>query len=270
MDASDFLTQPWRDLVVAGFDLETTGKEPGVDRIIEIGIARFEKGDPLDTYQSLVQPGAPIPEIITSITGISDEDVADAPRLESILEDVLERLSAQPLLAYNHTFDLNMLQGELDRLGRTATFPPCIDPFPFCWVHLRNTGLTKNAQLGTICEHFGITLDAAHRADHDAAAAVRVLHALDELLELPRTLGELLDLQRSLAAVMEADFQRFRKRSRQPGSALQQDDVRIELGAAWLYGDEPDPIRAIFRRVPDVRDLDNGSANSGEIVSGGD
>lgn len=101
------------------FDLETTGLSAAFDRIVEIGAVRFSvTGDELGRFQSLVNPGRPIPRAAHAIHGIDDEDVADAPSVEGVLPRFLEFLgepTATILLAHNASFDAGFLGGELTR-----------------------------------------------------------------------------------------------------------------------------------------------------------
>ena len=252
---SDFdLSQPWQSARFAAFDLETTGTNPETDRIIEVGIAVFEQGEVVDRYQQLVNPGIPIPQESVSVTGITDADVADSPAFATIADELAQRLGDDILLAYNHRFDTAFLAEEMKRAGTDYTAPPCLDPMPFCWVHLREKKITRNAQLGTICKYFDIPLEAAHRADHDAEAAGRVMLRLPDVAVLPPTLNELLQLQRGLAQQTEQAFARFR-RGKSDRPVLSSGEVTIELGAAYLYGEETDPIRFLYKRLPDVRDM---------------
>ncbi|TVR03652.1 MAG: 3'-5' exonuclease [Deltaproteobacteria bacterium] len=248
------LQRPIEEARFAAFDLETTSTDTRVARIIEIGVAVFENGRVVDRWQQLVDPEETLDPKITELTGISEDDLRGQPVLRDVLDTLLDLLAPQPLLAYNHAYDLGVLQAELARCGRTAEFPPCLDPLPFCWRYLRKAGRTRNARLGTVCEHLGIPLEDAHRADHDAEAAGRVLLALPGIAELPPTLRDFLGLQAALHQAMEEEFARFRDRDgKRSEVSLNPDEVVIELGAAFLYGDEHDPIRALYRRVPDLR-----------------
>ena len=60
-------------------DLETTGLNPKRDRIIEIGAIRVEQGQIVEEFSTFVDPGRKLEERITELTGIRDEDLADAP-----------------------------------------------------------------------------------------------------------------------------------------------------------------------------------------------
>lgn len=249
------MTQPWAGARFASFDLETTGVDTENDRIIEIGVVVFEGGEIVDRWQQLVDPEVPLPDIITEVTGIKPEDLVGQPKLEEVADKLIEYVESDLLLAYNHEFDTSMLRSNLKRIGRPVELPPCLDPFPFCWEHLREKQLTRNAQLSTVCEYLQIPLDAAHRADHDAEAAGRVLLELPNHVVLPDSLGDLLQVQAVLLRQALEKINRFRRNRSGGRSMLNAGEVVIELGAAYIYGDETDPIRALFSRVPDLRDL---------------
>ena len=65
-------------------DLETTGLNPKRDRIIEIGAIRVEQGQIVEEFSTFVDPGRKLEERITELTGIRDEDLADAPQLDEV------------------------------------------------------------------------------------------------------------------------------------------------------------------------------------------
>lgn len=250
------LQVPWRTCRFASLDLETTGRDVENDRIIEVGIVIFENGEVVERFQRLVHPGVEIPQVIVDLTGITNDDVAGAPPLEVVVDDIRKAIQGIPLLAYNHEFDLSVLTSEFRRLGKTFEVQPCMDPFPFVWEYLRTTKLTSDAKLGTAAAYFQIPLDAAHRADHDAEAAARVMFELPTLTTLPDRLGDLLSMQRALTQKVSDHFNRFRRNQNAAPrpNVLGQSEVVIELGAAYIYGEETDPIRALFQRIPDVRD----------------
>jgi len=253
------LDVPLSEARFSAFDLETTGTRFDHDRIIEIGIAVFEGGVVVDRYQQLVDPGVAISSEITEITGIKQEDVKGMPTLEEVADELVSRVDGQIMLAYNHTFDLGMLEAELRRIGRTVRVPACLDPFPFCWEHLKQKKVIRDAKLTTVSAYMEIALEAAHRADHDAEAAGHVMLQLPKYVALPTNLDALLQVQRALMQQVNEYFARFRSRrgttNEAPSSVLQSGELVIELGAAYIFGEETDPVRALFARVPDVRDI---------------
>lgn len=85
-------------------DVETTGVDPEVDRIIEIAILR-RRGDQFEQYSTLINPGVPIPPTCSAITHITDEDVVDAPTLEEVLPHIELALDGAIKVAHNAAFD---------------------------------------------------------------------------------------------------------------------------------------------------------------------
>lgn len=103
---------------LAFFDLETTGTRIGRDRIVQVGIVRIMPDGARESYQTLVNPGMPIPAESTAIHGIGDLDVAFAPRLEDIAEELLGHLAGCDLSGFNVLkFDVPFLSEELHRVG---------------------------------------------------------------------------------------------------------------------------------------------------------
>lgn len=103
---------------LAFFDLETTGVRIGKDRIVQIGIVRLQPDGTRESYQTLVNPGMPIPPEATAVHGISDIDVALAPSLEAVAREVLDELAGCDLSGFNVLrFDIPFLTEELHRVG---------------------------------------------------------------------------------------------------------------------------------------------------------
>ena len=114
------------------FDTETTGliknlalhlnKQP---HIIEIGCIKHPKiKGQRSNFSSVINPGIKLPEIITKITGLTDEDVEATPTFQAILQDLTGFFKGEDILvAHNMPFDRNMLLFELRRAGVEETFP---------------------------------------------------------------------------------------------------------------------------------------------------
>jgi DNA polymerase-3 subunit epsilon len=104
---------------LAFFDLETTGTRVGKDRIVQIGIVRLEPGGKRTSWQQLVNPGIPIPAEATAVHGITDLDVAMAPTLDAVADEILQQLEGCDLGGFNLLrFDVPLLAEELLRVGR--------------------------------------------------------------------------------------------------------------------------------------------------------
>lgn len=98
-------------------DLETTGGNPVSDRIVEIAAVRVEEGREVARWSTLVNPGRWVSPFITSLTGIDNAMVAEAPRFEAVAPRLLELLDGTVLVAHNARFDHGFLKNEFPRIG---------------------------------------------------------------------------------------------------------------------------------------------------------
>ena len=79
---------PWAEMPIVLLDVETTGKDPSADRVIEVGIAVARGGAIVHRRNWLVNPGRPIPKESTEVHKITDDDVKDAPPFEAVAAEV--------------------------------------------------------------------------------------------------------------------------------------------------------------------------------------
>src|SRR6188768_341228 len=107
----DELGRPLRDLTFCVVDLETTGgSAEGGSMITEIGAVKVRGGEVLGEFQTLVNPGEPIPAFIAVLTGITDTMVAPAPRIGPVLPAFAEFCRGAVLVAHNAPFDVGFLR----------------------------------------------------------------------------------------------------------------------------------------------------------------
>jgi DNA polymerase III epsilon subunit family exonuclease len=99
------------------FDVETTGMNARNDRIVEIAAIHIEINGRISRYESLVNPGCPIPPQASKVHRISDAMVAEAPRFREVGFEFLEFARESTLVAHNARFDLSFLQESLVRCG---------------------------------------------------------------------------------------------------------------------------------------------------------
>ncbi len=152
-------------------DIETTGGRANRNRITEIGIVLFDGEKITDTYETLINPESPIPAGITELTGITQEMVKDAPKFHEVARKVVEMTEGAIFVAHNVRFDYEFLREEFRRLGYTYSRRK------LCTVRLTRKvfpGLPSYS-LGNLIRHFGIKVDARHRALADAAATTELL-----------------------------------------------------------------------------------------------
>jgi len=167
------------------FDFETTGLDPDEDRIIEVAAIRFQDGEIIDSFVTLVNPGKPISPMISRITGISNEMVRDKPHEDEIIDELLSFIGSDPLVAHNIQFDHNFLDSLCERYGKNKITNKLYDT-----LQLGRTLLFDQAvfNLSALSEFFGLSADGAHRAQKDTENCGMIfLHLLNELAAYPLT-----------------------------------------------------------------------------------
>lgn len=150
---------------IAVIDFETTGLTPGYDRVVEVSVVRIDPGEqPKIVFDTLVNPARPMSA--TEIHGITDKDVAKAPRFSEIAGEVLDATRGCAIAAYNVYFDIKFLNFELTNSGVSH------DPPHFCLMYLRPMlGMGSRCKLDEACRFHGVSYEPSHIAANDAFAA---------------------------------------------------------------------------------------------------
>jgi DNA polymerase-3 subunit epsilon len=178
------------------FDLETTGLSAERNRICEVGAVRVRALEPVDSFQSLVNPGVALPEPIARLTGLREQELRLAPSVASVLKRFLTFAGKDLLVAHNARFDQRFLERQLLlQHGRRLSEPP------LCTAALARRlleGRLRRVGLASLAHFFGVSTRPCHRALPDAEATAEVLvHLIGLAQELgARRLSEL----RGLAA----------------------------------------------------------------------
>lgn len=154
------------------FDLETTGAKAPPCRVIEIGAYMVRNGSVVDEFHSLVNPETYIPEFICSLTNISNDMVADAPKFSEVGDAFLHFIGDSILVAHNSPFDIGFLNYEIGRVYQEYKLS---NP-DLCTVQLSRKLLPDlhNHKLKTLADHYSIELINHHRAGPDAKATAGV------------------------------------------------------------------------------------------------
>lgn len=185
---------------LVALDLETTGLDPQRDAIIEIGAVRFRGQRVEDEWSSLVNPGRPLTPFITDLTGITDDMLANAPRVNSVQGEFAEFVGDLPILGHRVEFDHGFLAAR-------GLFPdnPLLDTFDLASVILPSAGRYSLISLAT---ELGIPVQVSHRAFEDADTTRQLfLKLYDAVSALP------IDLVQSIANMSQA----------------------VEWGASWIF-----------------------------------
>lgn len=154
-------------------DVETTGGRPlHGDRVTEIAAVVVEGGAIGEVYSTLVNPQRSIPPWITSLTNISWDMVRDAPRFADVCDDVTAMLDGRVFVAHNAPFDWGFVGAEVQRASGRQ-----LEGRRLCTVRLARKLLPQlpRRSLDMVASHYGVEIEARHRAAGDAVATAHVL-----------------------------------------------------------------------------------------------
>lgn len=170
-------SRPW-----VGFDLETTGTNPEVDRIVSAAVVTYDGGRPARVKTWLADPCVPIAPGATALHGITTElaRTAGRPAADVVAEITAALIEAvrdeQPIVVMNAPFDLTMLEREAERYGLRSLFsaavPMVLDPRVLDKRVDRYRSGTR--RLEDLCRVYGVIHGGAHEAAADAVAACAV------------------------------------------------------------------------------------------------
>jgi DNA polymerase-3 subunit epsilon len=196
----DDLGPPLHEVTFVVVDLETTGCSPDTCAITEVGAVKLKGGECLGTFQTLVNPGSPIPPEITYLTGITQAMVLPAPRIGEVLASFLEFVGRHSVIVgHNVRFDLSFLRAALAAGGYPRLANRSVDTCALARRLVRDE--VPNCTLATLADRFRLSVRPTHRALDDALATGELLHclleragtlgvtALDDLLALPTVRG---------------------------------------------------------------------------------
>ena len=153
------------------FDLETTGLSFDTDEIIEIGAVKVVDGIIKETFWSFVKPSKPIPQEASAVNNITDEMVANAPKINQVLPDFYKFTRGAALVGHNAIeFDCKFIDANAKKLGYNFDNPR-YDTLMMARAKLSNL---RHHNLKTVCGFLGISLVGAHRAINDTIATAEV------------------------------------------------------------------------------------------------
>ena len=181
------------------FDLETTGLSSANDRIIEIGAVVMKNGEELDRFQTFVDPQRPLEKKIVELTGITDEMLKGAPKIEEVLPEFLKFIGNRVLVAHNSDFDTGFIRAECARQG-----------LPYTYTAADTLILSQNMlpqlnkfKLDIVSNALSLPDFNHHRAADDAVTCGLIMHRLmvrmEEELDI-HTLQEINDRMTTLRA----------------------------------------------------------------------
>ncbi len=157
-------------------DVETTGLNPKVEKIIEIGAVKVINGEITERFQSFLYPGRELEPRIVALTGITDEMLSDAPAGKEVMPAFKEFCGELPIIGHNLSFDYAFIKRAMvnEKLKFEKTG---IDTLKIARKYLSQL---ESRSLEFLCKYFAIT-HTAHRALGDAEATSILYNKLCEL-----------------------------------------------------------------------------------------
>ncbi len=183
------------DVPFVALDLETTGSKPPLDRIIEIGATKIIDNKLDSSFQHFINPGRTIPQFVSRLTGIDEDDLLTEPHSHDVLPSFLDFLGNSVIVAHNAPFDHKFLQSEiLEMLGVTIQNPVICS----CKLARKILHFLPSKGLDAITNFLGIHVNGRHRAAGDAEATAKIFVIFLKYLKEKgiTTLGELLEYHR--------------------------------------------------------------------------
>ena len=259
----DDLGTPLHEVAFCVLDLETTGGSPATCEITEVGAVKYVGGELVGTFDTLVNPGAPIPPTITVLTGITQAMVIDAPRIGEVLPSLLEFIGTAVIVGHNVRFDMSFLDAAAIRLGYGRLPNPTADTLGLARRLVRQE--TRRLNLQALAAHFRSPTTPNHRALADAKATAHVFWGL---LERAGTIGvthldDLLRLPTARGAPHYAKIELTERLPRRPGVYFfkDRDGNVIYVGKAknlrtrvrsYFYGDNRRSVTQMLRDLADI------------------
>jgi len=145
-------------------DVETTGLDSVKDRVIEIGAVKIDRDGNISKYSRLINPGFKISREIRKLTGIKQKELANAPLIEDIADEIKDVLKADLFIAHNAKFDFDFISNEMMRMEWPLEIP-YIDTIKIAKAFYPNY-LSYN--LSSLIDRMGFKVEKRHRGLDDA------------------------------------------------------------------------------------------------------
>ena len=162
------------------FDIETTGLDPMYDEIIEIGAIKIENGKEIETFSTLIKPEYEINDFITELTGITNEMVQNAPKINEVLTRFMDFIKDSIILGHNINFDINFIY---DNLINEDMQPITNDFIDTLRLSRRLLPELKHHRLSDLANYYNIDTTGSHRSLTDVRITIDIFKNLEKLVE---------------------------------------------------------------------------------------
>ena len=173
-------------------DTETTGLDPAWDQLIEVAAVRFENGEIIDSFSSLVKPGsirktAPdgteyelfVDQFITELTGITNEMLAGAPEPDEVMPMLISFIGDSVLVAHNANFDINFIYDTVEWSCATHFKNDFVDTLRIARKVFPELQHHRLSDIAYVC---GVEQPTAHRAEADSIITGKCFEIIRKLI----------------------------------------------------------------------------------------
>lgn len=161
-------------------DIETTGLDSSFDDIIELGAIRIRNNEIVKIYNSLIQPYYEIDKYIESLTGITNEMVADAPTIDKKINEFIDFLGDDVLVGHNINFDINFIYDKAIEFYKRPITNDFVDTLRLSKWCIKDT---PDYKLSTLANRFSIDTANEHRASVDCIITYELLKNLKIIID---------------------------------------------------------------------------------------
>ena len=161
----------WKDSTIVAFDAEMDGAFPLGFDFCEIGAVKWQNGEIVDEYQTLIRPRKVMSDFVIGIHGITNEMVQNSPRVDEVLPGFLDFIKDSVLLAHHAPFDLGFLMADVEKLSLPQPSNSII-----CTSLLSRHLVPESPdhKLQTLMKFFDLDAGQAHRALDDAKSCLQL------------------------------------------------------------------------------------------------
>jgi DNA polymerase III subunit epsilon len=230
-----------KNITFISFDTETSGKYAIESEICEIAAVKWRDGAVIDTYQTLIKPKVPMGEVVIKIHGITNEMVAQAPRISEVIGDFHKFIQDGTMIAHHAAFDMGFLSVAFEDAKLPLPSQPVI-----CSSRLSRVVITDspNHKLQTLIPHLGLKQGTAHRALDDAQACLELALVCFERGNL-NTLEEVFDRQGGALNWKDFSVEELQFKSKSLGILIESMKTRQRVRLTYLSGSKPGRERTV-------------------------
>lgn len=236
-----------KDLSLVAIDIETSGSYPLDSEICEIAAVKWQNGQIVDKFSQLIKPTKKMSDFIIGIHGITNEMVANSPRIEDKIEEFYRFIQNSIVVGHHCPFDMGFIAIELEKKGLVA---PSASALCTSLLARRIFPESINHKLQTLVEYLNLEKNQAHRAYDDAISCLNVAMKCFEKVGWDKTLKDLYDIQGRNIAWQNFYMNELKKNPTYKNlidGVLKDQQVRIIYKAGNVRKDEKVKVHAVVR-----------------------